>query len=98
MRRYGARLDHRRVPETPEVSLMLKASVDPQGSISGSIAGEEDAEPRRFSGWLGLAAQITELLDRTRATDSPLTRPPSQLPNPTSDGPSQPDERWKETQ
>lgn len=90
MRRRGARLDHRRVPETPEVSLMLKASVDPQGSISGSIAGDEEGEPRRFSGWLGLAAQITELLDRAGATDSPRTRPRSQL--------TQPDERWKETQ
>lgn len=71
------------------MSLTLKASVDPQGSISGSIAGEEEGEPRRFSGWLGLAAQITELLDRGGGADSPRARPPSQF--------SQPDERWKET-
>jgi hypothetical protein len=51
--------DDRRVGATQELRLVLVARLDPQGSISGSIQTAE-GEPRRFSGWLGLAAAITE--------------------------------------
>jgi hypothetical protein len=48
------------VDEAQELRLVLEASLEPEGSISGSLRGAE-GEPRRFTGWLGLAAGITEL-------------------------------------
>jgi hypothetical protein len=47
---------------TQDISLVLQATLDDQGFISGSLRGAE-GEPRPFSGWLGLAAAITELAE-----------------------------------
>jgi hypothetical protein len=52
------------VGSTQNVTLVLDARLDDKGSIQGSVKPAR-GEPRHFSGWLGLAAAITELADRT---------------------------------
>ncbi|HZA89213.1 MAG TPA: hypothetical protein VE401_03190 [Solirubrobacterales bacterium] len=70
--------DHRFVESAQEVRLLLEASLDGDGSISGSLRGAQ-GESRPFSGWLGLAAAITELADRERGESLAASRDPGKL-------------------
>ena len=83
-----ARADHRFVESAQEVRLLLEASLDRDGSISGSLRGAQD-ESRPFSGWLGLAAAITELADRERGESLAESRDPGAL---LQGGPTRPSE------
>jgi hypothetical protein len=63
MRSASERADDRDVDAGRELRLVLAARFDREGSISGSIELAEGGQ-RRFTGWLGLAAAITELAER----------------------------------
>jgi hypothetical protein len=74
--RRGA--DDRVVESAQELRLLLEASLDRDGSISGSLRGARE-QSRPFSGWLGLAAAITELADRERGESLAASRDPGEL-------------------
>jgi len=61
---------------SPQVTLVLEASLDEAGLIGGSVRLEQGA-PRPFHGWLGLTAAITELAEGAPPRSGAAERDPA---------------------